>query len=192
MLWPIMLPLKITLAIFVVIVVVVPLILTRFRCKLPKTFAFTFLISCLSFIPSCVGIQSVIDQQRFGVFDYAQFSDITDAHVLLWLPSTAKSITVEQFASGFRAKYKISQDDLDAHFDQQWNRYGSQSMSTREEAANGQPVAASVLEHEFGSLNWKTYDDVVEYQSPVAANGAGYSIWYSPSQGIAFQSAGYW
>ena len=192
MFWPVVLPLQITLGILVGVLVLALAFATKRKWKVGKTLGITLIVSSVAFIPTCTGIMKILDPYRFGVFEYETATDVSDKRVRHWLPVSAKAITVDQQHNGFRANFTISQKELDEHLDQQWARNGKESVSARDENHSGQPVDVKMLEREFGGLKWQFFDDVIEYQGPVAGNGAGYSIWFSPSQAVAYQSGGYW
>ena len=190
MFWPVVLPLQITLGILVGVLVLALGLATKRKWKLGKTFVGTLVVSCVAFIPSCTVIMKVLDPYRFGVFEYETAADVSDKRVRHWLPVSAKAITVDQQRNGFRANFTVSEKELNEHLDEQWALYGKESI--RDENSSGQPVNVKILEREFGGLKWQIFDDVIEFQGPVAGNGAGYSIWFSPSQAVAYQSGGYW
>jgi len=77
----------------------------------------------VAFVPSCTGIMHVLDGHRFGVFTYATFDEVDDARVERYLPPTATNITIHKQAIGFRARFTITQAQLDAHLDEAWRRY---------------------------------------------------------------------
>ena len=81
MLWPIVLPLKVTFSLFVGIVVVATASATVFKWKWTKTLLISTIIAILAFVPSLAEIQSVIDARRFGVFDIPDFDGIDDFRV---------------------------------------------------------------------------------------------------------------
>ncbi len=192
MLWPIVLPFKITLLCLAALVGIITAIAPALKWKRGKTFLITTLVACVAFIPSCVGIMAVIDTQRFGVFEYDAFGEVNDFRVERYLPPAATAITIEKHPQGFRARFSINEADLMAHLDNLWARYGDRSVVKR-----GEMHSMSVVDHQshglsFGHLGWPPLDGATEYHSPTAANGAGFSVWYSPKQGIAYQRAGYW
>ena len=192
MLWPLVLPFKITVGILVVLIVLAMLLSLKLKWPVGKAFGISLLLGAVAFVPSCTGIMKVMDSYRFGVFEYETADAVSDAHVKYWLPATAKSIMLDQQSNGFRANFTISQQDLDSHFDQQWKQCDPKYLVQRSGSVSKSPTKPTSLEREFGGLKWQVFDDMIEYRGPIADNGAGYSIWYSPSQAIAFQSAGYW
>ncbi len=108
------------------------------------------------------------------------------------MPETAKDITVEQRSQGFRAKFKIDKQKLNDWLDQYWERYGKHASEPRSPVEEPQPIKPEEFEFQFADLGWPPISDAVEYEGPRAANGAGFTIWYSESQGVAYQHAGYW
>lgn len=53
-------------------------------------------------------------------------------------------------------------------------------------------VDAESHELYYGDLGWTYPDDATEVFGPTADNGAGFSVWFSPSKGVAYQRGGYW
>lgn len=163
-----------------------------FKWKRGKTFAFAMLLACVAFIPSCAGIMAILDSQRFGVFEYDTFAKVNDFRVERYLPPSATSITMEKKMNGFRARFSITESELLVYLDKLWNQNGDQSI--RERGESSQVLAADREYHElqYGDLGWPLLNDATEYHSPMAPSGAGFSVWFSASEGIAYERAGYW
>lgn len=150
MLWPIVLPFAITACVLLTLVFVAPVVKWR---RVPTSIGMT-LLSLIAFVPSCTGIMRILDADRFGVIEYASFDNVDDFRVERYLPPPATNITVDKYAQGFRARFTISQSQLDAYLDDVWRKYGD--------------------------------------RGPTAGNGAGFTIWFSPSEGVAYQRGSYW
>ncbi len=192
MLWPIVLPFQITACVILgLIVLATALAPLAKRRRIPTLFAFSAL-GLLAFVPSCIGIKSVIDARRFGVFNYATFDEVNDFRVERYLPPTARNITLDKYAQGFRARYAISEAELTAYLDELWAKYGDRSSSKRGELAAMATVDREFHKLRFGDLGWPPLDDATERFSPTAENGAGFSVWFSPKEGFAYEQAGYW
>ncbi|WP_146410052.1 hypothetical protein [Allorhodopirellula heiligendammensis] len=134
----------------------------------------------------------VLDAKRFGVFEYQTFDEVDDFRVERYLPSVAQNITVNKYAQGFRARFSISQEQLDAYMDGVWSKYGDRSVAKRGEMSAMELVDEKSHELCYGDLRWPHLDDATEVYGPTASNGAGFSVWYSPSKRIAYQRASYW
>ena len=93
MLWPIVLPLKITFWILVAAVLTLTAAAPSLKWNRGKTFRIAMLLAFAGFVPSCVGIMSILDSHRFGTFEYASFSDVKDFRIERYLPTQAKDIT---------------------------------------------------------------------------------------------------
>ena len=145
-------------------------------------------LACLMFVPSCMFVQTVAAPFRFGVFHYDNFAAVDDWRIERFLPASAMDITLEKPAhtNGFRAKYKISKTELEKWLDETWNQAREYAVDSREEA---QEVVS--VPH-FEDLGWPTLADAVRYEGPRKDNYAGFTIWYSESEGIAYEDAGYW
>jgi hypothetical protein len=192
MLWPILLPLEVTFLLLAGIVVAMTLMAPLLKWKRGKTFLIAALLGSVAFIPSCAAIMTTLDKHRFGVFEYSSYDEVDDFRVERYLPPTSTDITLEKSASGFRAKFRIKESDLIAYLDDLWSRYGDRSAVTRAESPNGSVVNPDEFKLRFGDLGWPPLLDAHEYRGPVARNGAGFSIWYSKSKGLAYECAGYW
>ena len=103
MLWPIILPFQITVCFVAVLVGAATAVASIVRCRRLPTFLVASSLGILAFVPSCNAIMRVLDRQRFGVFEYASFSEINDHRVERYLPSSAEAIIVDRRAQGFRA-----------------------------------------------------------------------------------------
>jgi hypothetical protein len=192
MLWPIILPLKITLCLFAAVVAAMTLSAPLLKWKCGKTFLITALLGLVALIPSCAGIMTVLDKHRFGVFHYATFGEVADFRVERYLPPTSTDITIEKKAMGFRARFNIKESELIAYLDDLWKRYGDRSIDTRTDFQSGSIVKPEEIEFHFKDLGWPPLADATLYNGPRASNGAAFQIWYSKSQGLAYARAGYW
>ncbi|WP_148080025.1 hypothetical protein [Roseimaritima ulvae] len=188
MLWPIVLPSKITACVLLALVFVVTVVKWR---RVP-TFIGITLLSLIAFVPSCTGIMRILDADRFGVFEYASFDNVDDFRVERYLPPAATNITVDKYAQGFRARFTISQSQLDAYLDDVWRKYGDRSVVSRGEMLAMETVDEQSHQLYFGDLGWPYLDDANEVHGPTAGNGAGFTIWFSPSEGVAYQRGSYW
>ena len=192
MLWPIVLPFQITSCVLLTLIVIATLAAPLAKWKRLPTFFGVLLLSLVAFIPSCAGIMNIVDAKRFGVFNYRTFQEVNDFRVERYLPPAARDLTVDKYAQGFRARFTIKQSELDAYLDEVWSLHGDRSVVKRGEMSAMKLVDKESHELRFGDLGWAYLDDATEIYGPTAGNGAGFSVWYSPSQGIAYQRGGYW
>ncbi len=192
MLWPIVFPFQITVCLFALVIIIATLAAPLARLKRLPTFFAMMLLGVVGFIPSCSGIMEVIDAKRFGVFSYASFEDVNDFRVERYLPPDAKQIIIDKYPQGFRARFKISREQLDAYLDELWDTYGEYSAVKRGGVLSMNRIDLESHNLRFGDLGWPHLPDATEYYSPRAANGAGFSVWYSPAEGVAYERAGYW
>ena len=145
-------------------------------------------LTALLFVPSCVSVKYLVDPFRFGMFHHSDFASVNDWRVERYLPDAATDIALEKpsHGNGFRAKFNISQTALDSWFNDSWAQGREYSIFSGEEA---QDVMASPG---FDDLGWPPLLDAVQYIGPTKGNGAGFTIWYSEANGIAYEEAGYW
>ena len=192
MFWPILLPLKITCVCLIALVMIATWYAPSMKWKRPKTFFIAVALAGILFVPSCAGIQTIVDLQRFGVFEYDTFADVKDFRVERYPPPTASSITVDKNPAGFRAKFTITEPELLKYMDETWVQYGHVTVNKREEAVALDAFLLDSLDQRFENLGWPSLTDAVEYDGPRAPNGAGFTIWHSADKGIAYLSGGYW
>ncbi len=93
---------------------------------------------------------------------------------------------------GYRARFTITQAELDQWLDGVWTQFSQDSIVRRRDDNLKQKVGREFTGTIFEGLDWKIPDDLIEYEGPVAANGAGFTIWYDAQTQAAFQRAGYW
>ena len=189
MFWTVVLPAQITFGLLLGLIVISVVRAPESRQR--STFVRAVLLGVILFVPSCAMIMTVADFYRFGVFNYAETASVSDSRVRRYLPEAATGITVAKSPSGYKAKFKINKADLE-----EWHRYqfklaGEAAILPEKPLESGQ-VFSGVFDARFGHLQWKMPSDAVEYTGPARPNGAGYSIWYSFVEQIAYQDVGYW
>ncbi len=192
MLWPIVLPFKITFCIFAGLVAIVTIFAPAVKWKRGKTFAIASGIACIVFVPFCAGVMENIDSQRFGVFHYASFAEVKDPRVERYLPTNARNISLDKNMAGHRAKYSISEAELMEYLDRLWERQGKYSARPRDEMNQGAKVSVESVEVEYGDLGWPVLENAVELHSPVAGDGGGATYFFDRTTGTAYHHAGYW
>jgi hypothetical protein len=192
MFWPIVLPFKITFWLFTGILATATLLAPLLKQKRGKLFLITALLGSVAFVPSCAAIMTLLDKHRFGVFQYSTFDEVNDFRVERYLPPASTDITIDKSTMGFRAKFHIKERDLVAYLDDLWARYGDRSTIARTELQNEAPTSPEEFKLNFGDLGWPPLANAIEYRGPVAPNGAGFAIWFSKAESIAYERAGYW
>ena len=150
------------------------------------------IIAILALVPTWGAVKSVGDWHRFGVSDVPEFADVDDARVERYLPPAARSITLDKSPMGYRARFTITQAELDQWFDAVWVQFSEDSIVRRRDENQRQHVGPEFTGAIFEGLNWKIPKDLIEYNGPIAANGAGFTLWYDAQTQTAFQRAGYW
>lgn len=187
-----MLPATITFCIFLALTLIATAISPVVRIKRLPAFFISLSLSVIAFIPACVGIETAVDKTRFGLFNYPSYQAIQDIRVERYLPPSATEIVIEKFPQGYNAKFKIRKDELDSWFDQHWKNQGRFSAMSRSELNHREDTEMAFFKQSFGHLNWQRPNDARLYVGPIAANGAGFYLWYSDSQTMAYQQSGYW
>ncbi|MDB5348166.1 MAG: hypothetical protein JWP89_6543 [Schlesneria sp.] len=156
------------------------------------TFVMTTGLAMLCFIPSCAGIGFLVDTQRFGLAHYPTHQAIWNFHSPESIPNSATEITIDKFASGYRARFKISKIDLESWLDEIWKKYGDFSVIQRELRDNRPVINATDFPEEFLVYEWRPAAETIKYGGPFSSRGSGFEIWYSPSEEVAYQSCSYW
>lgn len=188
MFWSAILPFQITVVLWAVIIIAVTYYAPKLGRKRVSTAWLSIALAFLMFIPSCMVIQTVAAPFRSGVFHYDSFAQLNDWRVERYLPEFATDITLEKPAhtNGFRAKFVIPKTALEEWFDESWEQGKGYSVFDRKEA---QEISASP---KFSELGWPELPDAEQYVGPCESDGGGYIIWYSETEGIAYEDAGYW
>ena len=193
MLWPILLPLKITLAMAIAYVAIATAIAPRWKWKRSKAFIVTTLVACLGFAPSCAVVTWMVDRVRFGEFHYVDASAVQDFRAQRWLPLAATDITMWSYPNGYHAKYRISEADLIAYIDSLWKEYGTQSAAKRDELRNNNDlVAREEIQSWFQGTGWQLPAQATLRYGPVEPDGGGAHYYFDSEAGVAYQHTGYW
>ena len=157
------------------------------------------MLGVAGFIPLCLGVGLLCDAVRFGEFHYATAAEVDTPRIALWLPPAATDLTVDAFNSGFRARYAVDRAELDAWLDELWENSGRAEerkpdggLTLREDGFMNDEVRASRIAADFAGTAFVIPADAVRYEGPYAARGAGFLLWYSPSEGRVWQRASYW
>jgi hypothetical protein len=191
MFWPLVLPVQITFGLIIAFVLLATAFAPAMKWKRANTFGISSLIGCLAFIPSCACIITVIDAQRFGVFQFDAYSDVGDFRIERYLPTNAKNITLEKHASGHRAKYSISKSELADFLDGLWHDHGQFSAISRDDLHDGEFITPDAFDFMFADLGWPPFNGI-EFHSPVQGDGGGATYYFDPATGTAYHRAGYW
>lgn len=193
MLYPVVLPFQITILVLAIAVVAITTLAPLLKWKRGKTFLITSLVALVAFIPSCTGIMFVVDEFRFGHFEYQTYKDIDDFRPQRYLPTAATSITMYKIDSGFRARYSISEPDFRAYVDGLWEKYGRFSAVKREQlSGEGSSVDADELQRRFRGLGWKPLANAIKYHSPRERDGGGATYYFDADAGMVYQRTDYW
>ncbi len=192
MLWTLILPIQITACVMACAIVCMTLAAPLAKQRRLPTCLVACSLGLVAFVPSCAGVMKIVDARRFGLFTYETVADVRDFRVERCLPPTARNITLHKQAQGFRARYTISEAELESYLDDLWVRFGHSSMIHRGESLNGKDVPEECHRQVYGDLGWPHLPDAVAFSGPSAVNGAGFSVWFSPSEQTAYELAGYW
>ena len=191
MLWHLVLPFKITFWTLSVVLGIAVLAAPSTGRRRSRVFLWGFPMVLVTFIPSCSVVMHFLDKSRFGVFEHDVTPTINDLRVERYLPPDARELTVDRYASGYRARYLVESDVLEDWFDAVWEGFGEYSVDAKT-PPEFTTLTQQTFDETFGGLGWPRPTEVVFYQGPVAENGAGFSIWYDAETGFAYESATHW
>ncbi len=192
MLWPLVLPLQITITLLIALVALLTALAPIVKWKRGKMLGISLAFGCLALIPSCMGIMAIIDSQRFGTFQYNSVSEVNDFRVARYLPAKARNISLKKFPDGHCAKYSISKADLLSYLDANWEKYGQHSAIARDQLHDGEPVSVDSIGHVFADLQWPALKDPIEFHSPIENDGGGATYYFDATADTVYHRAAYW
>lgn len=190
MFWHFVLPAQITFGIFLCILALGTIIGGKKKWLIG--FLLSFVVGVALFIPQCAVVSIVIFPFRFGEFHYQHARDVNHHRVTYFLPDTARNITLNTEVNRFYAQYEITPQELLVFMDQQWQRNGQNSVDPRPIAPQKNASLPYMMTNHFGTPGQTLPNDLETHEGPRARNGAGFTIWYSPSTGVAYQHTAYW
>lgn len=180
MLWSLILPALVTL------VALPPVVLYLFLRRrrggdVWRRMFWALLVTVFAFVPTCSGIKLVVDKFRFREHVYEGHDVIGDYRVKRYLPPVSSELHVYKTGSGFYASYKAQESQLEDWMKEYSVRTGCQIIDS------------------IGSFNsvgsitgWRIPPDLQQLGGCLFENGAGFVIWFSPSQGEIYQFSPYW
>jgi len=183
------LPFKITFYLFLSIVILVTIFKPFFNWSRTKSFVISFFMTIVLFIPSCTGIQIIVDNYRFGEFKYNDYTEIKDLRIKYNLPQKATEITIYKSNPIYYAKYKISKVDLDLYVDSLWIDE-NQSLSIRDKA--DKIVIKDNFNYQFKDTSWSVAQNIIILDGPISSNGAGSTYYFDHINNMAYQYTCYW
>ncbi|MEQ1826965.1 MAG: hypothetical protein ABL921_13505, partial [Pirellula sp.] len=149
------LPVAITFWCMVAMVIVVAICKPR-----PQPIGFALVIAVAGFIPSCVGIMHVVDQFRYGRFEYASAA-VVPKDGYIELPSAALNIVLYRDAVGHCARFQVETDELREWFESMrlkrpdLNRGNeSETWEPKPESRLTQLSEAETFELDFKATGW--------------------------------------
>lgn len=192
MLWPLVLPVQITIALLASQVALLTALAPIVNWKRGKMCGISLAFGCLAFIPSCTGIMAILNSQRFGIFQYNSVSEVNDVRVARYLPAKARNISLKTYPAGHCAKYSISKADLLSYLDGLWDKSGQHSAISRDQLHDGEPVSADSIDHVFADLTWPALKNPIEFHSPIEHDGGGATYYFDATTETVYHRAGYW
>ena len=191
MLWPYGAPFLITVAIIFPLYIAAIIYARKYRKAVAVALGGAA-IALLVFIPCCIGVKAIIDPFRFGIFEYPNYSAISDYRVRTNLSDAATAITVDQEMMRFIAKFTIDQKPLDEWFDRQWEISGGTSGTQRESVKPASESDLSFYNDMLSNLRWSIPPNALMYKGPRQSNWRGFVIFWDASNKTAYQFMFYW
>lgn len=191
MFWPLVLPFQITCVALGVVVLLVTGWAPKLKWKRGKAFAISALLAVVAFVPSCTSVWYVLDEVRFGYFEYATFDGINDFRAERYMPPMATDIQMykHKHGNGTFARYAISEMDFRTYFDDLWKKYGELSVAERAEVRSAYEYE---LEPVCAALGCEPPLDARCYRSPTEPDGGGANYYVDSESGFVLQDTGYW
>ncbi len=193
MLWPFILPFKITFYVLLVAIISLTLFSIPRTWSRSKTFFLSTLIAMIAFVPSCTGIMIVVDTFRFGDFHYDSYNDVSDFRSQRYLPELATDIHMRKHANGYRAHYHLSEVEFHEYLDGLWEQYGKNSaVGPSGYYDDGRTVTPEMFKMMFDGLGWECPANAIVYYSPSEADGGGATYYFDADARLVFQRTGFW
>ena len=195
MLVPFIAPLKITCLVIATVFLLSFLFAVFLGVARLKSLLGAIVLGALLFFPTWAIVHTAVDKTRYGGFAYPNLAAVSNARVAKWLPPSAEDITVYCKYHMHHARFRANKDDLIS-----WvNDY--RAKNSRDEA-DAVPYADADLttrrmddeafEVFFGGFGWSSPKDYIEMGFQSAPSDAGFTVWYSESQGTAYLRGAYW
>ena len=133
----------------------------------------------------------VVDGLRFGQFEYELFSDVKNPRYERNLPDAAIEITMHKHNNGYRARYAITESELNHYLDLLWGLHRrprppvDPHRGARDKKRNTQLQL-------FGDLGWELEGDTVIYSSPSEPDGGGATYYFDAENDIVLQHTNFW
>lgn len=184
------LPFNITFASLLLLVITAVIVKRSYKKTIKRFPLYCTIVFFVGFVPSCIAVKMAIDPFRYGIFHYKNYVETDGFRGQGYLPNKAKNITLEKMEGRFRAKYKITSDDLESWLEQYRKEHKGEhytAPTTLKEVATQEDFSLY-----FNQMQGDMPEGAIKYNMPHSRNGAGFEIWYSKSLEIGFEHASYW
>ena len=185
---PVILPFFFTVFVLGVLFVGITYSLTQRSESVAAGMAVGFAVCFLMFLPTIVVVGLLVDGVRYGEFSYATASQVRDIN----MPDDATGIVIHRYASGHATRCVVTHASLKTWMAGVTARRRSHSDATPFVQLEADDWRMHKGHWEFDRYNWLRPGDVICYEGWHARTGAGFDVWYSPSQKTAYIRAGYW
>jgi len=194
MFWFAQLPFAITSVIFIMAIVTFVILRVKKYWKRPiLAFWVATFFSFPLFIPSCFVVMKAIDPFRFGIFHFpntqSMWGCMTSGN---FIPENATDISILTEANGFKANYKINQTELESWRQAVFKKNEDIYLHWNNLGKTDNEFAQPYVEQRFKKTGWPIPRDIINAGDVLQGDGRGFSLWYSPSEGMAYEDAGYW
>jgi hypothetical protein len=191
----IVLPFQITVSIFAILIVVALALLVAKKIT-SRTLSIIATTVIVLFIPSCIGIQMVVDKFRYGKFQFESAAQMKDGYVIP--PSINTDITQYRYDGHEYLQFKCEFNELIRWVESEYVKYGIGIPKNGfvEKIIN---LDSEIYNHNgkkfddmFKNTNWKCPAPVTIINGPRSSRGGGYIIWYSNIDQIAYLYLNSW
>ncbi|MDQ3333292.1 MAG: hypothetical protein M3552_22040 [Planctomycetota bacterium] len=188
---PVVLPFQITCAILLIALVATPFVFRRAASR-----AMAIVAAFVLFIPSCTAVMLVVDQFRYGRFEYATAAEVPTGGYLEF-PASATDIVVESYGAGHKARFNVGTDELrdwivalKGKLPEYYSTDG-RAIEDSPEQRSPQDVLAeydrrSAFEQTFAELGWSYDPAMVQFSVTRNTRGGGYTIWHLSETGETY------
>ena len=176
----------ITASILTALTITAVIMLSRRGWRLTAAVIVSTVVALVASIPLGGIVAIVVAAVRYGTFEYDSAAAICDYNIDI--PPSATNITLNKTVSGHKARFTITERELTTWIGTVIAKRANEPMVDYVPDT----LTPEDFDSKFGQMGWEYPPDNYGLFSPISANGAGFLIWYSPVQQMAYMDAGYW
>jgi len=190
--WPFFLPAKIAFGTLLTLLVIATVFAQKRRRWGGRVFSIGVIVAGLLFFPCALLIQKVTNPLQLGVFHYPGPESVWGPFAGIFHPETATDLAIDNQPAGYTAKFRITKQEVEQWVEHQWATRGNKSEYPRGSSESPHYFDRDRMEEITEKLGWKVPADAIAYDGPFWQSGCGSTIYYSETEGMAYQFAAYW